>query len=754
MKKGIMIISVNILMLVMGILLALIYSAHLTDERTELTRDAFKSTVEAMVQVSMGQLSMQQEHVDNWSDYINSCDMTMDEAMEFLRGMCTGDEVQAQILEPETFTGFSTRESVTNPGNYAVSYQYYNGNLTDSFLKLIEEGESEESFYVSGAFSNAIDGMPVVAFGRRVTLRNETGGRQDYILLRLIYLEKIQEQWVFPTGYEDAEISLITTDGDYIIRSKSMKSENFYEFIRAYNDLTYPQKDSLQEKMTGTDSGVLEYHNARGEDAYWVYAGLQGNFGNWLIVGYIPVASLETYGTDWPLVFMVVGILMLLFLIDGAYFILMNRRLRQSMEEAREASQAKTRFLSSMSHDIRTPMNAIIGMTTIAKAQMNDPRRLQDCLDKITVASNHLLTLINDILDISRVESGRLVLNPTVFSLEAMLENLQNIMRTQIAAKELDFQVCRVHLAQNYLYADELRLNQIFINILSNAVKYTPNGGKVTLTMQEEPLSDDRVRLIYIVADTGIGMDEKLMDTVFQPFIRARDSRIDTIEGSGLGLAIVKQMVDAMDGTITVESELGVGSVFRVEIDLPAVGKPAEGTPREALWEKYGAEADKAAGEEMPAAEDAGADEKEAEPGDAGEQDTEASVSEFAGMRLLIAEDNNMNWEIIHELLSYCDIDSERAENGQICVDKLTAAPKGTYKAVLMDIQMPVMNGREAARAIRASGIAWVREIPIIAMTADAFAEDVRACLEAGMNGHIAKPIDMKLLMKELRNIK
>lgn len=753
MKKG-MIIVVNILMLVMGILLAVVYSSHLTSERTELTRDAFKSTVEAMVQVSMSQLSMQQEHVNNWCDYINARDLTMEEAMEFLRGICTGDEVQAQLIDPETLAGFSTRENVQQAGDYAVDYWRYSATVTDNFQKMMAEESSEDSLYVSSSYSNPIDGMPVVAFGRKVQLRSETGAQKEYLLLRVVYLEKIQDQWVFPTGYEDAEIGLITTEGSYIIQSSSMKSENFFEFIRAYNSLTYPQMDELQEQMNSTESGILEYKNARGADAYWVYAGLDGNFGNWMIVGYVPVDSLETYGTDWPLVFMVVGILMVLFLIDGAYFAVMNRRLRQSMEEAKEANQAKTRFLSSMSHDIRTPMNAIIGMTTIAKAQADDPQRLHDCLDKITIASNHLLTLINDILDISRVESGRLVLNPTVFSLEDMLENLQNIMRPQITAKGQDFQVCRVHLVQNYLYADELRLNQIFINILSNAVKYTQNGGRITLTMQEEPLAEDRVRLIYIVADTGIGMDDKLMETIFQPFTRAKDSRIDTIEGSGLGLAIVKQMVDAMDGSITVESELGEGSVFRVELDLPVAGQPGEESPLEVLRERQ------LAGEQAPEESAADGGSETAQPGEeniaaepAEESADEDSETSLEGMHLLIAEDNNMNWEIIHELLSYCNIESDRAENGQICVRKLLEAPEGTYRAVLMDIQMPVMNGREATRVIRDSDVEWVRNIPIIAMTADAFAEDVRLCLEAGMNGHIAKPIDMKLLMKELRKL-
>ncbi len=386
-----------------------------------------------------------------------------------------------------------------------------------------------------------------------------------------------------------------------------------------------------------------------------------------------------------------------------------NDGLKRVAEAERKANEAKTNFLSSMSHDIRTPMNAITGMVMLASHRVEDTEYIEDCLEKIGLASEHLLTLINNILDISKVESGKMMLNQDNFSLTESFSNLVNIMQPQIKERRQELSV-QVHNVQHEnLYGDKLRLNQIFINLFSNAVKYTQKEGKISVDLYQEQIDgeDNKVRIIYVVKDNGMGMSKKFQETMYETFSRATDSRTSKTQGSGLGLAICKQMVELMGGTIDCESELGVGTTFTVTIDMPI------------------------------------ADIKE----DLRFQETELESFSLEGVRLLVAEDNDMNWEIAHAVLEMQGIVTDRAEDGKMCVDMINCSEENYYSLVLMDVRMPIMDGREATRMLRKSDKEWVRKIPIVAMTADAFAEDVQECLDAGMNEHIAKPLDMERLL-------
>ncbi len=515
--------------------------------------------------------------------------------------------------------------------------------------------------------------------------------------------------------------------------------------------------------------------------------------------------------------------------------------------EADRANQAKSTFLTSMSHDIRTPMNAIIGMTTLASKRLNDPDYIRKCLGKVTLASDHLLTLVNDVLDINKIESGNLSLSPTVFSLADSVMNLANIGRHQLNEKQHRFDI-RVHnVKEEYLFADELRINQIFINLLSNAVKYTPAGGRITVDVKQEPLPGEtgRVRLIYIVADNGIGMSEEFQQHMYELFTMAnRNSR--TVNGSGVGLAICKQLVDLMEGTIQCESRLGEGTCFTVTLDLPVAERVVDhlilppmalllvdddedflasaadtlrdlglspdcvSSGEEAVrvvedkhrqskdypviivdWKMPGMDglattrairalvgpevsiivvSAYAPEEVRDAALAAGANGFISKPffrtsvcqtmseilglHTGSEEEGPDSHRKVRGMHLLVAEDNDLNWEIAHELLQLYGVTARRAENGRQCVDMLEQAPPRTYDAVLMDIQMPELNGYEAALAIRGSEQEHLRRIPIVAMTADAYTEDVLRCAEAGMNAHIPKPIDMEKLLEVLGELR
>ena len=565
-----------------------------------------------------------------------------------------------------------------------------------------------------------------------------------------------------------------------------------------------------------------------------------------MLLSSAPITDLKAFTENWILIGVITFGLLLLLVTDFLYMNSFNKKLRVMAREAEAANKAKTDFLSSMSHDIRTPMNAIIGLTTIAEKKLGDQEAVAENLRKISLASSHLLTLINDILDISKVESGKLNLSPLTFSIIETVQNLMNLSQPMIKEKNIDFSFRINHMEKEYLYADQLRLNQIYINILSNAIKYTMPGGSVSVDLREEESEKEGcVKLVYCVADTGIGMSPEFMEKMYQPFSRQTDSRVNSIQGTGLGLAITRQMVELMNGTIECRSEIGKGTTFTIMLDLRVAEKQLEEmriddvevliadddpilleTAVDTLeslgisadWAKTGMEAlEKTrhrheAGKDynvvildwrMPdmngietikrihaevdanipilltsaydwsdiedAAKEAGANGFISKPlfrsglyekinellgTEVKVLEPEDDYTDLTGMNILIAEDNDINWEIISNMLSMFGIGSERAENGRICVNKMAMAEEGRYDLIFMDVQMPEMNGLDATRNIRRLENAWAASIPIIAMTADAFSENVAECLDAGMNGHIAKPIDLNLVIKEIRRIK
>ncbi len=523
-----------------------------------------------------------------------------------------------------------------------------------------------------------------------------------------------------------------------------------------------------------------------------------------------------------------------------------RKQLLSAADAERDANQAKTRFLSAMSHDIRTPMNAIIGMTTLAGKRLDETEYVKSCLNKISLASSHLLTLINDILDITKVESGKMSLNPISFSLTDTVSNLINVIRPLVKEKLHDFEF-RVHnMRIENVYADQLRINQIFINLLSNAVKYTPEGGKIVVDLKEEPLDDnpDVVRLTYTVQDNGVGMSEEFQKTMYRSFTREEQTELHRIQGSGLGLTICKQMVDLMGGKIECESQVGMGTTFTVTLDLLMADNDMEHmtfVPTEVLlvdddpafllaatdtllqlgllpdcvesgeeairtveerrkedndypliivdWQMPNMngletirEIRRRVGEEVSIIVVSAYDIEEIQ-----EQAQNAGINGFIskpffrstvynalkglleeregskkeethednplrGLRILVAEDNELNWEIAKDILSMYGVITVRAENGQACLDIMENTEDGDYDLILMDIQMPLLNGYQTTQALRASEREYLRTIPIIAMTADAFSEDIQRCKEVGMNAHIAKPINVTVLLDTIES--
>ena len=390
-----------------------------------------------------------------------------------------------------------------------------------------------------------------------------------------------------------------------------------------------------------------------------------------------------------------------------------------ALKVAESASKAKSTFLSNMSHDIRTPMNAIIGFATLALDDIRDGKKVEDYLSKILSSSKHLLGLINDILDMSRIESGKVVLEEQETDLVTTLQELQSIMEGQAKERKLKLHVDYSNLRDRHVYCDKTRLNQVMFNLLANAVKFTSEGGSIWLTMSQlEPTYEVEDRAIYEirVKDTGIGIGKEFIKHIFEPFERERTSTVSKIQGTGLGMAITKNIVDMMGGTIEVESQKGVGTEFIIRLELRLQAET--GVANEDGTKQHG----------------------HAEGG-----------TEFAGKRLLLAEDNELNREIACMLLSKYGFVIDTAENGQEAVDLVAASAPDYYDLVLMDIQMPVMDGHEATRRIRNLEDKELAKVPVVAMTANAFDEDRKAAKECGMNGFISKPINMQEVVQALR---
>ena len=839
--KKIIVIIVNAIIIAAMLIFVVLYSRIESTDSYRRQVDHFEYTMVTMENVTENYLEGEQQICDVWARYINSENMTMEEAAQFIRASHVLANASAHLISLDTLTGISTRPKQGTEDDYAVSYKQ---------IALLEDvdwiNEIGKSINITRAYTNPMNGEQSLAFCNRIMLYEpESGSSEAAVLLRVIPISELEQKWIFPqTELENAELSMIDANGDYILKGYSFKNSSFFEFYKSYNPTDPESSSKLFDRITSS-TGSVPMLNSRGQECVLAFTPLSATSG-WTLLGLVPAKDLHVDTENWLLVGVVSAGLLILFLFDLYYMLYLNRRFQAAAREAESANIAKTDFLSTMSHDIRTPMNAIIGLTTIAEKNLGDVESTRESLRKISLASNHLLTLINDILDISKVESGKLKLSPLTFSIVETVENLVNISQPMIKEKNIQFSFHINQMEKEYLYTDQLRLNQIYINILSNAIKYTEPGGQVSVDMQEEKSAiPGCIRLSYRVADTGIGMSPEFMATMYQPFSRQTDSRVNSIQGTGLGLAITKQMVDLLGGTIECQSERGKGTTFTVVLDIPLADRQRDDmmldpidvlivddneillqtaadtlaslgatvetaqSGAEALgmiehrhlsgrdygvvivdWkmpEMDGIEAVRRIRSEVDTkipillisaydwsdiedkAREAGANGFVSKPlfrstlydkindligKESSSQEPEDDYSDLQGLHILVAEDNDINWEIISAMLAMFGISTDRAENGRVCVDMMRTAAEGSYELIFMDVQMPEMNGLDATRAIRRLENNWAASIPIVAMTADAFSENVTECLNAGMNGHIAKPVDIKLVVKEIRRIK
>ncbi|MDE7178818.1 MAG: response regulator [Lachnospiraceae bacterium] len=651
--------------------------------------------------------------------------------------------------------------------------------------------------------------------------------------------------------------SVIRRDGLIVIQSDTNPESNYFDKLMRYVDSAAKNaevKRGLADYIAGLkaamEKGVdysKEIYLADGRRQVY---GRSLPHSEWYLILSMPYNELDrtidSFGAEWAATALRMGIfIVFLFLIVFVCYIQMTRQHIREIKEARDsaerANRAKSEFLSNMSHDIRTPMNGIIGMTEIAVVNIDNTRKVESCLRKISASGKQLLGIINNILDMSKIENGKLILNVEQILMPELIHNAVNIIEPGTREKNQRFDLHVHDIIAETVWGDGVRLGQVLHNLLENAVKYTPEGGNVLLDVYQTPSDkgDTYVRIHLIVHDDGIGMSEAFQEKLFVAFAREDNARVQQIQGAGLGLSITKHIIDAMAGTIQVESGQEKGSTFHVSLDMEAALLPEEdidipswrtlvidddkmfcectlatlesigihaqcalngqaalemieeqhrkGNDYEVIladWKLPGMDGIEVAREirsrygttahimMISAADNSEIEEQARQVGvdafivkplfkstlyynlnklkEEAEAVEEGSIN-FDGEHILVAEDNDLNWEIASALLSGIGLSPDHAENGKSCVDQFIQSPEGFYQAILMDIRMPVMNGLEAASAIRALGRGDAKTIPIIAVSADAFSDDIQKCIDCGMDDHTSKPIDVNKVAKLLR---
>lgn len=682
---------------------------------------------------------MNQSAIDNLS-----------ESLELLRGT-----IQAVLQKEAEFQKFIAQDlaMLEDPESFVLAY---NTNKTISKVSLISAGEetgisnSGEAFFADSLdFSSGkdVDGLPLSG-----SYLNDMGTwaytiscpvMKEGIQTATLYIEYIYDSLdeALPPKFYNNNATLYVMDAKserFVLKPKGigertaghLNLQDFYDANRILEpDIQAEVSESIQQ-----GKHMMFYHPVR-DRASLIYMWAV-NDGALYLIGYVPIESIQQEGkaVNQNILILVIVMLIAFLICCTLYFLnerqkshirkeqeqereLHNQQLTEALQAAQIASNSKTMFLSNMSHDIRTPMNAILGFTTLLAKDADHPAKVREYTRKITASGQHLLGLINDVLDVSKIESGKAVLNLGEFTLDSMISSIDTIIRPMAAGRNQKFDITVSGMKNERLIGDETRMNQIMINLLSNSVKYTPEGGQIWLRIIGlEQRSSQYEHFKIEVEDNGYGMTPEYLKVIFDAFTRAENSTTNKVQGTGLGMAITKNIVELMGGTIHVSSEVDKGTIFTVELELRIPDRAAEEHSVKTL--------------KLPA---------------------EETINQVLdGKHFLVAEDNEINSEILLALLDGEGATCTVAENGSLAVELFSSSEPGTYDAILMDVQMPEMNGYDATRKIRSLSRPDASAIPIIAMTANAFAEDIKDALDAGMNDHIAKPIDMEIIKRVL----
>ena len=616
-------------------------------------------------------------------------------------------------------------------------------------LDYFEESPEKISF----VFDSMTDNQSKMVFLNRLPepIHLQDGEKETFILYFGIAQDMEQLNPYFNCDAYDGNNSVYVLDdnGFKLFNSNQVELIKGHNVFSVLQNMKYLHNSSFEKTKAELEEKGCSYSNAVLDGTEYFYGLRRMDNAEWTLIFLVPAEYVATNTlklVNFVTIFIVIFTLIVaVFVILGISFVMyrnqqdairmerensakletVNTKLRQAKQAAeeafqvaQEASRSKSSFLANMSHDIRTPMNAIIGMTSLIKHDAGDKGKVIEYANKIDISSQHLLGIINDVLDMSKIEAGKTTFKYTDFSILDFIQELNVIFHSQTDEKNQTFTIIKEDIQHERVNGDQVHLMQIFSNLLSNAIKYTQEGGEIQLLIEEcESNSAIYAKYRFLVSDNGVGMSADFKNTIFDAFTRAESSLTNKIQGTGLGMAITKNLVEAMGGTIDVESELGQGSCFEILMDLKiAEDKSVSLIPQT---------------------------EKD-EPED----------NILQGMKFLCAEDNEINAEILTELLKIEGAECTICENGEEILKTFEQSAPGEYDMILMDVQMPVMNGYEATKAIRRSSHELAKTIPIIAMTANAFSEDIQHSLAAGMNAHISKPVDMKMLEKTIRSIK
>ena len=530
-------------------------------------------------------------------------------------------------------------------------------------------------------------------------------------------------------------VYVLDEDGMKLFNSSAVELVHGYNIYSVLKQMKYYHNQDFNKTLKQLEETGSAYSSAVLDGVEYYYAIANLDYAEWTILFMVPAScvAVNTVRLTKTVMVIVLSFAMIMVIVLVAVVSTMihiqqkkvldlerenNHKLAEALDMAREANRSKSTFLANMSHDIRTPMNAIIGITALIEHDVDNAAKVKEYAKKIEVSSQHLLGLINDVLDMSKIESGKTTLNFVDFSISEMLRRIEILFRPQTDAKNQTLLITKEHIHHEWLNGDSVRLMQVFNNLMSNAIKYTKEGGKIQFFAEEcQTNSSVYAKFRFIVKDNGIGMSEEFQDKIFDSFTREENSVINKIQGTGLGMAISKNLIQAMGGTIEVKSEKGKGSCFEVIVDFKIAENKEVYQPEQI-------------------------------------EDEKQDETILNGMCFLCAEDNELNAEILKELLDIEGAKCQICENGEKVVEAFEKSQPGEYDMILMDIQMPVMNGYEATKAIRNSKHPMAKTIPIIAMTANAFSEDIQKSFSAGMNAHVSKPVEMKVLGKAIQNIK
>lgn len=715
----IVLVTTNVVLVSLLIVSFVSYTVHYNNKSVKQNENDISNINVSSSRISSALLTNQYKRLLDTKAYItaDSVKLNFDDAKDFIYNNNGDRETTRFEIVNTKGKGFAdvklTDATATTPATYS-SVTYDSGAYPElNRIFAATDRSTSKTVLATNEFTDSISGLKSFAVYTYINIptKNTDGDyiATDYTLMA-VYKSSTFSALIQPrSNYQNIASVLLNIDGDYVFGSLDFKETNLFRYIADYNDFTSAKRDALQNdfsthftnETTKTTDYTMEYKNSDGKMSHFVAASVSNT--NWICMTALPLSSYANSNPNFYFLTAILLVLSVLMAFDLAWMRDLNKHLRLSAQKEKEANAAKTDFLSRMSHDIRTPLNVITGSALLAEREQNNEKTTK-YLANIDQSSHFLLSLVNDILDLNKVSAGKMELHLAPYTLEQLQEAMNAIIGPLCQEKKLKLSIEMEKTNEAYML-DEVRIKQIFFNILSNSVKFTDSGGLVTLKGTVKAIDENKAMLSFVATDNGKGMSKEFQTKMFDPFTQEETGRTTTQQGTGLGLSIVHNLVNVMGGTIQVDSDVGKGTVFHIDIPANRVQNV---------------------------------------------QDAKKSVSiqtdTLKGKKVLVAEDNSINVSIIKTLLEDKGMIVDVAANGQEAVNKFVTAETNAYDIILMDMRMPVMDGLAATKEIRNSNKEDSKTISIVAMTANAYDEDLKACLDAGMNGFVAKPIDPDIM--------